>query len=188
MKLFQLILFVLFVSCSKSEFDTKLSETGINLKFEKEFQLKSYNQFPFILIGENTKNSSQLKIQIKKVKSLDEANDEVKKAIFLTNSQYEFSLAPYPGQITDAASCGKSKKPSANKFSNINIIKKYTNSRLALSICDTDPSNFIMYTSFFYDKNSSNLIIVDYYVSNELSQPALFFKKHFNEFINLELP
>lgn len=188
MKLILFLSMIFLISCSQSEFDTKLSETGIKSNFNNEFQLKSYNQFPFILIGKDKDDKVQLKIQVKKVKSVEEANAEVNKAVFLTNSQYEFTLAPYPGQITDAANCGVTKKPQKIKVEKFNFIKKYTNERLALSICDTDPSSYTLFTSYFYDKSSSNVIIVDYYVSGETGDPLAFFSKHFSDLTNLELP
>jgi hypothetical protein len=185
LKLLTLILILILSSCSKSEFDNLLDKNNIPLNFDGDFSLKSISTDPFILIGENLKNKDIIKIHTKDINSLEIAKQEIKKNILLIQSQFEFTLAPYPGQITAASNCGEKFKPQISTFQNLNFLNVFANERLALSICDSDIFYYHVLTSFYLDSSKKKLIIVDYYYRENKDRVLKLFHSKFNKLLNI---
>lgn len=177
-------------ACSRNEFDNLLRDHKTSLNFDGQFSVKSLTDKPLIILGENQQNKQLLKIHIKPAADLNSARDEVKKSLFLMMGQYEFSLAPYPGQITTAVNCGTDFKPVLIENGPASLIKAYANERLALSICKEDDYFYQIYTSYFFNEDEKQLLTVDYYQPKETAKDALavnFFSENFKELKTINL-
>ncbi|MBC7538054.1 MAG: hypothetical protein H7281_04490 [Bacteriovorax sp.] len=182
-------LFFLLLSCSRNNFDSFLKENKTKLDFNSTFQVKTKSSVPLFVLGENISKEQLLKINIKHVKDNNKALDEIKKSIFLIVSQYEFTMAPYPGQITVATNCGTALHPKLNYKNNVYYISSFANERLALSICQGDEYSLIVSTAYFYEPSTNLLLSVDFYQKKNIfnTDPSIFFKDHFKEINNINL-
>lgn len=180
----------LLISCSRNDFDNFLNERKVELSFNGKFNIKSKNENPLILLGESADHQQLIKISAKDVSDKQTALKEVKKTLLLVLGQYEFTLAPYPGQITIAADCGTDRRPSLEKFSDTSFLRAYSNERLALSICKADDYTYVLGTAFFYNSKTHKLISVDFYQQKDHASLALasdFFSTHFRGWEILDL-
>jgi hypothetical protein len=185
----KLFLIFFLLSCSNSELDNFFKENNVHLSLGDSFLVKTKSLRPLIVLTENSKQNELLKINIKAVKNYEQAFLEAKKTIILIVSQYEFTMAPYPGQITVATNCGTALHPRLIDRGNLNVITAFANVRLALSICEGDDYQYKVATSFFVNSENNQLLIVDYYY-NKLSNEAVslkFFKDNFKNYKNINL-
>lgn len=115
--------------------------------------------------------------------------EEIKKSLVLILSQYEFSMAPYPGQITAATNCGSSFRPKLVREGALTYLKAFANARLALSICASDGYKYNLSTAYFVNKENSILIIADYYQQSPASsgRERKLFNENFKNFKNVDL-
>lgn len=181
---------MLLISCSRNEFDNVLRDHKTTLDFDGRFSVKSVSDKPLIVLGENLQQKELIKIHIKTVSDLAAAKEEVKKSLFLMMGQYEFSLAPYPGQITTAVNCGTDFKPARIEKENVMFIKAYANERLALSICKEDDYFYQIYTSYFLNEDHKQLLLVDYYMEKSAAnddKAAAFFAENFKSLKSIDL-
>jgi hypothetical protein len=168
------------LACARNDFDTFLNNN---------FTIKTKSTIPLILLGKNSTGNQLLKINIKHVQNYNDALAEIKKSLFLILSQYEFTMAPYPGQITTAINCGSTFHPKLNYKDNVYYISAYANERLALSICQGDMYSFYVSTTYFFDSSSNQLLTIDYYQNKNGKQedPIKFFNKYFTNLTNINL-
>ncbi|MFA6238499.1 MAG: hypothetical protein WC635_14290 [Bacteriovorax sp.] len=178
-----------FWACSINDFDAFLKSNNVNLNFNGSFTVKSKSSTPLILLGENQSSKQLLKINVRQVKNYAEALAEVKKSIFLIVSQYEFTMAPYPGQITIASNCGLEFHPKLNIINEVYYITAYVNERLALSLCKSDGYSYSVSTAYFHDADKSQLLTVDFYQSKDVPQIASdnFFRINIKNVKNINL-
>lgn len=161
MKKIVLICFILLTSgCSRNKFETELKKRSIPVTFDNFFELKSLSEDPFIIIGENSEKGIVIKINVREIKN--DVDSAVKKNLQQILSQYQFSMAPYPGQLTTALTCGSAKHPQLTEEHGLSILNTFANERLALSICDEDDFVFKVKTAYF-QTSDNKLLIVDLY-------------------------
>ncbi len=170
MKKIILIMFIL-LGCSRNEFVSKFNNISSETKLLTEFEISNYNESPFILIGKD-KDNNQLKIRFFENVSKDAVNSKIKQLIYLYNTQFEFTTAPYPGQITTATNCGQLYRPTVKSTKSIKYVAYFANSRLGLTICDSDEYNYYQYL-FFLQNGQNGLIAVDYYSTKSLNEDEL---------------
>ena len=155
------ILFFLF-SCVKNNFDLKLKEYKLPLNFDSYYELAQLSEEPIIILGENAENGSVIKIKVIPLDAGKEINEVIRNHLARTISNYKFSSAPYPGQLTQIVNCGVTKRPFLNLASQINYMTLYGRDRLGLAICDSDHYTHMSYTSFFLEEKSNRLIEVEF--------------------------
>lgn len=153
------------------------------------FVIKTKNQQPLLVLAENKSSEEMIKIQIKAVKDYPDAFKEVKKSIILIASQFEFTMAPYPGQITEATNCGNKFKPKLINSNSLSYVAAFSNERLALSICEGDFYKYKTITSFFINESNTQLLVVDYYSKGEVrdNDGARFLSLKFKNYKNINL-
>ncbi len=183
------MLFLVFFSCARNDFDQALKQQSLPIDFEGLFTLKSFSPGPFILIGESIENKGLIKINVRPIPNDSTLDKELKKQIVRIASQFQFSMAPYPGQLTQAINCGKRFQPRIIKENKISIIKAFANKRLALSICQSDEFSYDLITAYFLDAKSNQLISVEIYQSNLNSSKWSYgiLSKYFNEYQSVSL-
>lgn len=185
-----ILLCLLIISCAaKNEYDDFFSTQNIPLNFNSEFQVRSKSLTPLLILGENSTKTELLKVHIKPIKDSQNAMEEIKKSLVLILSQYEFSMAPYPGQITAATNCGTTFRPKLVREGRLTYLKAFANARLALSICAADGFNYNLSTAYFVNKENSILIIADFYQQPPASpgKEIKLYNENFKNFKNVDL-
>lgn len=170
MKILVPLLLLITTSCLKNDFNSKLS-TVSTISIKKDFEVISFNDDPFILIGKDQFNN-HLKLRLFPNLTNNELEKKINQIILLYNSQFEFTTAPYPGQITTATSCGKQYKPKFIKIKNIEIMRYYATKRFGLAICDTDSFKYFQYL-FFIRNSEKSIFAGDFYSLKDLSENDL---------------
>lgn len=117
------------------------------------------------------------------------AEEEIKKSLMLILSQYEFTMAPYPGQITAATNCGTTYRPKMFQKDGLSYLRTYANDRMALSICNSDEYKYVLTTSYFLNKENKSLLIVDFYQGHHKDdeKEIRLLRENFNNFRNVDL-
>lgn len=162
-----------WVSCTRNEFISKFNQYSTETKLKREFEITSSNDLPIILIGKD-KDNNQIKFRFFENILPEQLNAKIKQVIYLYNAQFEFTTAPYPGQITTATNCGTLYRPEFKNLKGLKYIKYFSNARLGLSICDSDEYKYYQYL-FFLKNGKNRFIAVDYY-SNKLIKDDQFQK------------
>jgi len=178
------------VSCSqkKTELNKYFEANNIQLKLSDSFELKNISSLQPVIRAEDSSNHRIIKISVKSLADKNSIEEEVKKAILLVATQYEFTMAPYPGQITEATNCGHQFRPVIVKNNNLSFLKLFSNSRLALSICDSDGYTYKTAMAFYKNPSASQLLIVEYfYQADKPETPEDFLKQNFKNYQNIDI-
>jgi hypothetical protein len=163
-------------------------ENQVKVSLDDSFALKSKSDQLHLILAENKARGELVKVHIKNVKNHNEVIEEIKKTIVLLLSQFEFTIAPYPGQITDAANCGTKYHPRSSQKDGLDFLTMYSNERLALSICDSDDVNYKIETYFYTNLSENQLLIVDYYQNkNGANNSSMSMKDVFKNYQNVHL-
>ena len=179
--LFVYILSILIfaTSCSKNNFDLKLKEYKLPATFEGYFELAQFSDEPVIMIGENAENGNILKLKILPLTTSMGIHDLVKNQLARTISNYQYSSAPYPGQMTQIIGCGTKRRPTLNYSGDFSYMSLYGRDRLGLVICDSDQYTHMSYTSFYLDEKSNRIVEVEFrQVKRDQSDQYLDFLKN----------
>ncbi len=164
-----LALWMLASACTGNKFEEAIHENSLDITFDSFFNLKSVSRDPLIIIGENAEKKLIIKFNIKSLKN-KKPEEEIKRTLIRLLSQYQFSMAPYPGQLTTAIKCGSKYHPQIRELSKISSIVSFTNERLAVSVCDEEVHSYQQTTVFLIDALKKRLIIVDIYQHKELEE------------------
>lgn len=159
--IFTLVIIFLLNSCVKNNFDMKLKEYNLPLQFDGNFELVQFSEEPIILLGENSENGNVIKVRIIPINANMDLPNIIKNQLAKTISNYQYSSAPYPGQLSQIVNCGTKKRPILKYFGNFSYMQLYGRDRLGLSICDSDHFTHMSYTSYFLDEKSNRVIVVD---------------------------
>ncbi len=171
-KIVSIFFYLLIVtSCQKNIFEQNLKTIFQEADFNGEFNQTSFSSTPFILIGES-KNGEKIKIRNFIFKNDNELMNSIKRVITLYDSQFVFSVAPYPGQITTEIECGSNYKPKKLILKSFTAIRYFSNSRLGLAICNNDKKNYAQYL-FFIKASENNVLAIDLYLEKEVSTEEL---------------
>ena len=173
-----LILIFFLVSCVKNNFDLKLRDYKLPINFEGYYELVQLSEEPIIILGENAENGNIIKIKIIPLELEKTAEFLIRNHLARTISNYKFSTAPYPGQLTQIVNCGTKMRPILNLTGQFNYMSLYGRDRLGLAICDTDQFTHMSYTSFFLDEKSKRIIEVEFReIKRDKSEQFLVFLK-----------
>jgi hypothetical protein len=180
-----IILLVYIVSCAKDDPQSKLKEHDLNLPISSSFKIVQISKSPIIFSAEDSIENNFIKIKITPLSKSQRAMDEVKNQVLRTISNYSFSSAPYPGQLTQIINCGKRKKPKLQHFGNFSLMVLYARDRFGLSICDSDSFSHMSYTSFYLDEKLNRMIEIEYR-QNFRNRSDQYFKFFNRNFLNLK--
>ena len=164
------------MSCTRNEFVSKFNQLSSENKLKHEFEIINFNDSPIIFVGKDKENN-HIKIRIFENIHPNEFTTKIRQIINLYNSQFEFTTAPYPGQITTATNCGTKFRPIFSKNSGTNYIKYFANIRLGLSICDSDDYRYHQYL-FFLKNGPNSIIAIDYYSNKSLDENDFYKTTH----------
>lgn len=186
---FSFLVLLILAGCSKNSFDSFLEQHGLPLNFEGRFDLVSFNESPAIVVGEERSKKGFIKVKYWKKASLEEAHNEIKNNLVRLASQYQFSMAPYPGQLSTIANCGKEFLPKIVKYEWGAAIYAHANERMALTICQGDIAFYEYSQSFFWDKKGMRLLNIELYQKKGevIDLNLLFSNKHMVRLTRIDL-
>lgn len=111
------------------------------------------------------KSDYQLKIDIKKNLSQEDAELLTKVAIMKLKGLFDNAASPYPGAISDEFACGERYKPEVTTRTENSItfttFTGYLDSRLQYGICLDEQLTYRVFSSYFYCKEQANLFHIE---------------------------
>lgn len=165
-----------FISCKKLGC---IYITGLN-----SFQLKDvYQDDKDIYRALYDKNSDLIRIEIRSIRTEDEANKSIEAQTARMIALFENAAAPYPGEISNEIVCDKKYKPvyatGIINGTSITHFTGYLNARLTFGACTEDQAIYRGIDALFYCNNQQKLYQL------EIISPTSLFTDNESKYIDM---
>lgn len=118
------------------------------------------------------KNNDLLRVEIRNIKTEDQANKSIDAQTARMKALFENAAAPYPGEITNEIVCDKRFKPvfASDTINGIAIthFTGYLNDRLTFGACTEDQAVYRGIEALFYCKNQKKLYQLEIITPNKI--------------------
>ncbi len=118
------------------------------------------------------KNSNLIRVEIRSIRTEDEANKSIEAQTTRMRALFENAAAPYPGELSNEIVCDRKYKPvyGTDKINGISIthFTGYLNARLTFGACTEDQAIYRGIEALFYCKDQKKLYQLEIISPNSL--------------------